>query len=104
MRLILIRWHHILPFGRLHHADKLFLILHGFPVTLQNIVSSVTDVDEKDEAYLLAGEDRRTESIHVDFARTVKLKANEISPVVQSFLLNCPLFTFLSFIMCVKYK
>ncbi len=41
-------------------------------------VASVTDVDEKDEAYLLAGEDRRTESIHVDFARTVKLKANEI--------------------------
>ena len=41
-------------------------------------VASVTDVDEKDEAYLLDGEDRRTESIHVDFARTVKLKANEI--------------------------
>lgn len=41
-------------------------------------VASVTDVDEEDEAYLLAGEDRRTDSIHVDFARTVKLKANEI--------------------------
>lgn len=41
-------------------------------------VASVTDVDEEDEAYLLAGEDRRTDSIHVDFGRTVKLKANEI--------------------------
>ncbi len=42
-------------------------------------VASVTDVDAEDEAYLLAGEsDRRAESIHVDFARTVKLKANEI--------------------------
>lgn len=41
-------------------------------------VASVTDVAEEDEAYLLAGEDRRTDSIHVDFARTVKLKANEI--------------------------
>ncbi len=41
-------------------------------------VASVTDVDEEDEAYLLAGEEKRTDSIHVDFARTVKLKANEI--------------------------
>lgn len=42
-------------------------------------VASVTDVDAEDEAYLLAGEDdRKEESIHVDFARTVKLKANEI--------------------------
>lgn len=41
-------------------------------------VASVTDVDEEDEAYLLAGEDKRTDSIHVDFARTVKLKANAI--------------------------
>lgn len=41
-------------------------------------VASVTDVDEEDEAYLLAREDRRTDSIHVDFARTVKLKANAI--------------------------
>lgn len=41
-------------------------------------VASVTDVDEGDEAYLLAEEERRAESIHVDFARTVKLKANEI--------------------------
>ena len=41
-------------------------------------VASVTDVDEEDEAYLLAREDNRTESIHVDFARTVKLKANAI--------------------------
>lgn len=41
-------------------------------------VASVTDVDAQDEAYLLAGEGKKTESIHVDFARTVKLKANEI--------------------------
>ena len=41
-------------------------------------VASVTDVDAQDEAYLLAEEDERAESIHVDFARTVKLKANEI--------------------------
>ena len=41
-------------------------------------VASVTDVDAQDEAYLLAGEGKETESIHVDFARTVKLKANEI--------------------------
>lgn len=41
-------------------------------------VASVTDVDEEDEAYLLAREDKRTDSIHVDFARTVKLKANAI--------------------------
>lgn len=41
-------------------------------------VASVTDVDAADEAYLLAGEDKRAESIHVDFAHTVKLKANEI--------------------------
>ncbi|MDE6602969.1 MAG: SpoIVB peptidase [Lachnospiraceae bacterium] len=41
-------------------------------------VASVTDVDAEDEAYLLAGGDKRAESIHVDFARTVKLKANEI--------------------------
>lgn len=41
-------------------------------------VASVTDVDEADEAYLLAGEDNRKDSIHVDFARTVKLKANAI--------------------------
>mgnify|MGYP002509848328 FL=1 len=41
-------------------------------------VASVTDVDEADEAYLLAREDKRTDSIHVDFARTVKLKANAI--------------------------
>lgn len=41
-------------------------------------VASVTDVDEEDEAYLLAGEEKRTDSIHVEFARTVKLKANEI--------------------------
>lgn len=41
-------------------------------------VASVTDVDEKDESYLQAREDNRTDSIHVDFARTVKLKANAI--------------------------
>lgn len=41
-------------------------------------VASVTDVDAEDEAYLLAVEDKRAESIHVDFAHTVKLKANEI--------------------------
>lgn len=41
-------------------------------------VASVTDVAEEDEAYLLAGEDNRTDSIHVDFTRTVKLKANAI--------------------------
>lgn len=41
-------------------------------------VASVTDVDAEDEAYLLSGEDKKAESIHVDFARTVKLKANEI--------------------------
>lgn len=41
-------------------------------------VASVTDVDAKDEAYLLADREGRTESIHVDFARTVKLKANEV--------------------------
>lgn len=41
-------------------------------------VASVTDVDEADEAYLLARDDKRTDSIHVDFARTVKLKANAI--------------------------
>lgn len=41
-------------------------------------VASVTDVDERDEAYLQAGEAGRTDSIHVDFARTVKLKANAI--------------------------
>lgn len=41
-------------------------------------VASVTDVDEEDEAYLLAGQDNRKDSIHVDFARTVKLKANAI--------------------------
>lgn len=41
-------------------------------------VASVTDVSEEDEAYLLTGEDKRAESIHVDFARTVKLKANEL--------------------------
>ncbi|MDE5939334.1 MAG: SpoIVB peptidase [Lachnospiraceae bacterium] len=41
-------------------------------------VASVTDVDVQDEAYLLTGEEKRAESIHVDFARTVKLKANEI--------------------------
>lgn len=41
-------------------------------------VASVTDVDAADEAHLLAAEDKRAESIHVDFAHTVKLKANEI--------------------------
>lgn len=41
-------------------------------------VASVTDVDAEDEAYLLAEEDKKAESLHVDFARTVKLKANEI--------------------------
>lgn len=41
-------------------------------------VASVTDVDAADEEYLLAEGDGRAESIHVDFARTVKLKANEI--------------------------
>lgn len=41
-------------------------------------VASVTDVDARDEAYLLAGEEKKAESIHVDFTHTVKLKANEI--------------------------
>ncbi len=41
-------------------------------------VASVTDVDAADEEYLLAEGDGRAKSIHVDFARTVKLKANEI--------------------------
>lgn len=40
-------------------------------------VASVTDVSEED-AYLLAGEDERADSVHIDFAHTVKLKANEI--------------------------
>lgn len=40
-------------------------------------VASVTDVSEED-AYLLAGEDERANSVHIDFAHTVKLKANEI--------------------------
>lgn len=51
-------------------------------------VSSVTDVDEKDESYLLAREDNRTDSIHVDFARTVKLKANAI----DNYQMNLKLF------------
>ncbi len=41
-------------------------------------VASVTDVDAEHETYLLSGEEKEAESIHVDFARTVKLKANEI--------------------------
>lgn len=40
-------------------------------------VASVTDVSEED-AYLLAGKDEKADSIHIDFAHTVKLKANEI--------------------------
>lgn len=40
-------------------------------------VASVTDVPEED-ADLLAGEDGRADSIHIDFAHTVKLRANEI--------------------------
>ena len=40
-------------------------------------VSTVTDVDRKAEEALLAGEEDR-ESIHVDFAHTVRLKANEV--------------------------
>ena len=40
-------------------------------------VASVTDVPEED-AYLLAGESGKAKSIHVDFAHTVKLRANEI--------------------------
>jgi stage IV sporulation protein B len=51
-------------------------------------VASVTDVDEKDEAFLLAGEENSADSIHVDFARTVKLKANQI----DSYQMNLKLF------------
>ena len=51
-------------------------------------VASVTDVDEKDEAFLLAGEGNSADSIHVDFARTVKLKANQI----DSYQMNLKLF------------
>lgn len=40
-------------------------------------VASVTDVPEED-ADLLAGEDGRADSIHIDFTHTVKLRANEI--------------------------
>lgn len=40
-------------------------------------VASVTDVPEED-ADLLAGEDGRADSIHIDFTHTVKLWANEI--------------------------
>ncbi len=40
-------------------------------------VASVTDVSEED-ADLLEGEEEKASSIHVDFAHTVKLKANEI--------------------------
>lgn len=40
-------------------------------------VSTVTDVDREAEEALLAGEGDR-ESIHVDFAHTVRLKANEV--------------------------
>ena len=31
--------HHILTLRRLHHTDKLFLVLHCFAVALQNVVS-----------------------------------------------------------------
>ncbi|MDE7248096.1 MAG: SpoIVB peptidase [Lachnospiraceae bacterium] len=41
------------------------------------LVASVTDVSEED-ADFLAREDEKAASIHVDFAHTVKLKANEI--------------------------
>ena len=51
-------------------------------------VASVTDVDEKDEAFLLAGEENSADSIHVDFERTVKLKANQI----DSYQMNLKLF------------
>ena len=51
-------------------------------------VASVTDVDEKYEAFLLAGEENSADSIHVDFARTVKLKANQI----DSYQMNLKLF------------
>ena len=51
-------------------------------------VASVTDVDEKDEAFILAGEENSADSIHVDFARTVKLKANQI----DSYQMNLKLF------------
>ena len=51
-------------------------------------MASETDVDEKDEAFLLAGEENSADSIHVDFARTVKLKANQI----DSYQMNLKLF------------
>lgn len=42
-------------------------------------VATVTDLSEEEqEAYLLAMEEEKAKSIHVDFAHTVKFRANEI--------------------------
>lgn len=52
-------------------------------------VSAVSDVSEADEKALQKIEDtKKTESLHVDFARTVKLKANQI----DSYQMNLKLF------------